>query len=53
MGQGGPIHAKINRPGPAELRGKTRGVFVGPTYYTTYEAPLKGSAYPLRDIDER
>lgn len=30
-----------------------RGVFVGPTYYTTYEAPLKGSAYPLRDIDER
>jgi len=30
-----------------------RGVFVGPTYFTTYEAPLKGSAYPLRDGKER
>jgi hypothetical protein len=27
----------------------SRGVFVGPTYFTTYDAPLKGSAYPLRD----
>ncbi len=27
----------------------SRGVFVGPTYFTTYEAPLKGSAYPLLD----
>ena len=26
----------------------SRGVFVGPTYMTTYDAPLKGSAYPLR-----
>ena len=26
-----------------------RGVFVGPTYMTTYEAPLKGSAYSLRE----
>lgn len=26
-----------------------RGVFVGPTYLTTYEAPLKGSAYRLRE----
>ena len=26
-----------------------RGVFVGPTYMTTYEAPLKGSAYRLRE----
>jgi hypothetical protein len=31
----------------------SRGVFVGPTYFTTYEAPLKGSAYPLRVIDSR
>lgn len=27
----------------------SRGVFVGPTYMTTYEAPLKGSAYRLQD----
>jgi hypothetical protein len=27
----------------------SRGVFVGPTYMTTYEAPLKGSAYRLRE----
>ena len=26
-----------------------RGVFVGPTYLTTYDAPLKGSAYRLRE----
>jgi hypothetical protein len=26
----------------------SRGVFVGPTYLTTYLAPLKGSAYPLK-----
>jgi hypothetical protein len=26
-----------------------RGVFVGPTYLTTYDAPLKGSAYLLRE----
>lgn len=26
-----------------------RGVFVGPTYFTTYDAPLKGSAYRLRE----
>jgi hypothetical protein len=26
-----------------------RGVFVGPTFLTTYEAPLKGSAYRLRE----
>lgn len=26
------------------------GVFVGPTYLTTYAAPLKGSAYRLREI---
>jgi hypothetical protein len=25
-----------------------RGMFVGPTYLTTYETPLKGSAYSLR-----
>lgn len=29
------------------------GVFVGPTYFTTYDSPLKGSAYPLRDLKER
>lgn len=29
------------------------GAFVGPTYFTTYAAPLKGSAYPLRDVDEQ
>lgn len=27
----------------------SRGVFVGPTYLTTYDAPLKGSAYRLRE----
>jgi hypothetical protein len=27
----------------------SHGVFVGPTYMTTYEAPLKGSAYRLRE----
>jgi hypothetical protein len=27
----------------------SRGVFVGPTFFTTYGAPLKGSAYRLRD----
>jgi hypothetical protein len=27
----------------------SRGVFVGPTYMTTYEAPLKGSACRLRE----
>lgn len=27
----------------------SRGVFVGPTYLTTYEAPLKGSVYRLRE----
>jgi hypothetical protein len=27
----------------------SRGVFVGPTYFTTYDAPLKGSAYRLRE----
>jgi hypothetical protein len=27
----------------------SRGVFVGPTYMTTYDAPLKGSAYRLRE----
>jgi hypothetical protein len=26
-----------------------RGVFVGPTYMTTYDAPLKGSAYRLSE----
>jgi hypothetical protein len=31
----------------------SRGVFVGPTYFTTYEAPLTGGAYPLRDVKER
>jgi len=31
----------------------SRGVFVGPTFFTTYEGPLKGSAYPLRDINKR
>jgi hypothetical protein len=31
----------------------SQGVFVGPTYFTTYEAPLKGSAYPLRDAKAR
>lgn len=31
----------------------SRGVFVGPTYFTTYEAPLKGSAYPLRETKEQ
>jgi hypothetical protein len=31
----------------------SRGVFVGPTYFTTYGTPLKGSAYPLRDVKER
>lgn len=29
------------------------GVFVGPTYMTTYAAPLKGSAYRLRETVER
>jgi hypothetical protein len=27
----------------------SRGVFVGPTYVTTYPAPLKGSAYRVRE----
>jgi hypothetical protein len=27
----------------------SRGVFVGPTYMTTYEAPLRGSAYLMRE----
>jgi hypothetical protein len=27
----------------------SHGVLVGPTYFTTYESPLKGSAYPLRE----
>jgi hypothetical protein len=27
----------------------SRGVFVGPTYLTTYDAPLKGSAYRFRE----
>lgn len=27
----------------------SRGVFVGPTYLTTYDASLKGSAYRLRE----
>jgi hypothetical protein len=27
----------------------SRGIFVGPTYLTTYDAPLKGSAYRLRE----
>jgi hypothetical protein len=31
----------------------SRGVFVGPTYFTTYEAPLKGGAYRLRDVKRR
>jgi hypothetical protein len=31
----------------------SRGAFVGPTYFTTYEAPLKGSSYPLRGVKER
>jgi hypothetical protein len=31
----------------------SRGVFVGPTYFTTYGTPLKGSAYQLRDVKER
>jgi hypothetical protein len=30
----------------------SRGVFVGPTYFTTYDGPLKGGAYPLRDVKE-
>lgn len=30
-----------------------RGVFVGPTFLTTYPAPLTGSAYPLRAGRER
>lgn len=29
-----------------------RGVFVGPTYFTTYSEPLKGSAYSLRDAEK-
>lgn len=31
----------------------SHGVFVGPTYFTTYGTPLKGSAYPLRDAEVR
>jgi hypothetical protein len=31
----------------------SRGVFVGPTYFTTYDAPLKGSAYSLRNPTQR
>jgi hypothetical protein len=31
----------------------SRGVFVGPTYMTTYEAPLKGSAYRLRETPKQ
>jgi hypothetical protein len=31
----------------------SRGVFVGPTFLTTYEAPLKGSAYLLREPAKR
>jgi hypothetical protein len=29
------------------------GVFVGPTYLTTYDAPLEGSAYRLREDDKQ
>jgi hypothetical protein len=29
------------------------GVFVGPTYLTTYDGPLKGSAYRLREEKEK
>jgi hypothetical protein len=31
----------------------SRGVFVGPTYLTTYEAPLKGSAYRLKETGKQ
>ncbi len=31
----------------------SRGEFVGPTYLTTYEAPLKGSAYRVEDVKKR
>ncbi len=31
----------------------SHGVFVGPTYFTTYDAPLKGSAYSLQGQKER
>jgi hypothetical protein len=31
----------------------SRGVFVGPTYMTTYETPLKGSAYLLRETAKK
>jgi hypothetical protein len=30
----------------------SRGEFVGPTYFTTYDSPLKGSAYSLRDSND-
>jgi len=30
----------------------SRGVFVGPTYLTSYPVPLKGSAYRLRDAEK-
>ena len=31
----------------------SRGVFVGPTYFTTYATPLKGSAYRLGEEKDR
>jgi hypothetical protein len=42
--------AQWSKKGSHPLSG---GVFVGPTYFTTYDAPLMGSAYPLLDIEER
>lgn len=42
--------AQWSKEGSHPLSG---GVFVGPTYFTTYDAPLKGSAYWLRDRKER
>lgn len=41
--------AQWSKEGSQPLAG---GVFVGPTYFTTYDAPLKGSAYSLRDVKE-
>jgi hypothetical protein len=41
--------ARWSREGSHPL---SRGVFVGPTYFTTYAAPLRGSAYRLRETKE-
>lgn len=42
--------AKWSKSGKHPL---SNGVLVGPTYLTTYDAPLRGSAYRLQDADKK